>query len=306
MSSRGAREVFHDLPWQQKNVVGEWLAAGHDLRSAIVRSNVLGTGEPITPLDAWREERWASDRQQTAEHESAHSVAASALGLKVQSAKIKEDGSGSCVHSNGTKLQNAIVIIAPELWIGRFRRDAFPHGPTGLKADHRALAEIRRHIDFAGRHGPLHGNPQTKPRNSARNRCSDREGGFPAMVMIRLPWLGLKSPNPPGPASEGAVVDNASMLTTTCGICGSPISEGEATVTVRHGPTTLDPTHLHYQRILLVSAGSYCPNGKPDYGKDLPWTAWKTVRVVQRGGSRSVLSSFLPAGVHQRNTTVKE
>jgi hypothetical protein len=60
------------------------------------------------------------------------------------------------------------------------------------------------------------------------------------MVMIRLPWLGLKSPNPPEPASE---VDNASMLTTTtCGICGSKIAEGEASVQVRHGPTSKDPT----------------------------------------------------------------
>jgi hypothetical protein len=142
MSSRGAREVFHDLPWQHKNIVGEWLATGHDLPDALLSSNVLGTGEPITPLDAWREELRANDRQQTAHHEAAHSVAAYALGLKVQSAKIKEDGSGSCIHTQGTKLQNAVVIMAPELWIGRFRRDLFPHGPTGLKADHRALAEI--------------------------------------------------------------------------------------------------------------------------------------------------------------------
>jgi hypothetical protein len=143
MSERGAREVFHDLSWQHKNVVGEWLVTnGNDLPDAILKSGVLGTGEPITPLDAWREELRAMDRQQTAHHEAAHSVAASALGLKVHSATIKEDGSGSCIHTLGTKLQNAIVIMAPELWIGRFMRDLFSHGPTGLKADHRALAEI--------------------------------------------------------------------------------------------------------------------------------------------------------------------
>jgi hypothetical protein len=141
-SDLGAREVFLDLPWQHKDVVTAWLALGHHLRSAIVNSNVLGKGEPVTPRDARRAELRINDRREAAEHEAAHSVAASALGLKVESARIADDNSGSCVHVKGTKLDNAIVIMAPELWIDRFRRDQFPYGPTGLKADHRDLAEI--------------------------------------------------------------------------------------------------------------------------------------------------------------------
>jgi hypothetical protein len=69
-------------------------------------------------------------------------MAAAALGLDVKFAKIDDDNSGSCVHVKGTKLENAIVIMAGEIWIDRFQRDAFPYGPTGLKADHRDLAEI--------------------------------------------------------------------------------------------------------------------------------------------------------------------
>jgi hypothetical protein len=69
-------------------------------------------------------------------------VAASALGLDVKFAKIDDDNSGSCVHVKGSDLQNAIVIMAPELWIDRFRKDQFPYGASGLKADHRDLAEI--------------------------------------------------------------------------------------------------------------------------------------------------------------------
>jgi hypothetical protein len=142
MSERGAREVFHDLSWQQKNVVSEWLAAGHDLPDAILNANALGTGELVTPRDARRDRLRIADRQEAAEHESAHAVAAQALGLDVQSAKIAEDGSGECVHVKGTRLERAIVKMAGELFIDRFRKDVFPYGAKGLEGDHRALAAI--------------------------------------------------------------------------------------------------------------------------------------------------------------------
>lgn len=141
-SGRATAEIFVDLPWQSKDVVREWLAVGHDLRDAILRSNALGKGELITPRDARQEELQIMDRREACEHEASHAVVASALGLKVKSARIAADNSGSCVHVKGTELQNAIVIMAPELWIDQFRTDAFPYGAKGLKADHRALAEI--------------------------------------------------------------------------------------------------------------------------------------------------------------------
>src|SRR5947209_3975402 len=142
MSERGAREVFRDLPWRQKDVVSEWLAAGHDLQSALLESDVLGQGEPITP----REARWqalrANDKREASEHEAAHAVVAAALGLDVISAKISEDGSGECTHVKGTKLQTATVRMAGELWIDQFRAQQFPYGAKGLEGDHRALAAI--------------------------------------------------------------------------------------------------------------------------------------------------------------------
>lgn len=142
MSSRGAKEVFHDLPWQTKDAIREWVATGHDLPDAIVNSNALGSGPPITPREARHEALRINRRREAAEHEASHAVAAHALGLDVRSASIADDNSGSCVHVQGTKLESAIVLMAPEIWIDRFRRDRFPYGPTGLKADHRALAEI--------------------------------------------------------------------------------------------------------------------------------------------------------------------
>jgi hypothetical protein len=135
--------VFYELPAQARSVVREWLPfVGHDLRDALLSSNVLGTGELVTPKDKRRQDLRKNERRQAAEHEASHCVAARALGLDVHSARIADDNSGSCVHVKGTPLQNAIVLMAPELWIDRFRRDQFPYGPTGLKADHRELAAI--------------------------------------------------------------------------------------------------------------------------------------------------------------------
>jgi hypothetical protein len=141
-SGWAAREVFHNLPWQSKDVVREWLAIGHDLRDALISSNVLGTGELVTPRDARQEQLRKMARRESAEHESAHAVAAQALGLDVRHAKISADGSGECTYAKGAKLQRAIVLMAPELWIDRFRSDYFVYGAKGLKGDHRALAEI--------------------------------------------------------------------------------------------------------------------------------------------------------------------
>jgi hypothetical protein len=143
MSERGAREVFRDLPWRQKDLVREWLASGHDLPDALLSSNVLGQGELLTP----RESRWqalrANDKREVAEHESAHCVVTAALGLDVISARIFEDGSGECTHVKGTKLQSATVRMAGELWIDQHRgKSVFPYGAKGLEGDHRALAAI--------------------------------------------------------------------------------------------------------------------------------------------------------------------
>lgn len=140
---RAEREVFTELPWQHKDLVREWLAAGHDLHSALLNSNVLGQGEPISPREARRAAIRVNDQREAAEHEAAHATVAAALGLDVISAKVSEDGSGECVYAKGTKLETAIVRMAGELWIDQLRgKSEFPYGAKGLEGDHRALAEI--------------------------------------------------------------------------------------------------------------------------------------------------------------------
>lgn len=143
-SEQATRDIFVDLPWQAKDVVRQWLATnGNNLRDALIRSNALGIGELITPRDARREELRKNDYRQAAEHEAAHAVVAQALGLNVKHAKIFENGGGGeCIHAKGTRLQEAIILMAPELWINRFRRDQFPSGAKGLKSDNSGLIEI--------------------------------------------------------------------------------------------------------------------------------------------------------------------
>jgi hypothetical protein len=141
-TERAASEVFLSLPLESRDVIREWLVRGHNMRDAILRSNALGSGALITLRDARREELRINDRREAAEHEAAHAVAAQALGLDVKFAKINADGNGECTYVKGTKQQRAVILMAPELWISKFRQDAFPYGPTGLKGDHRALAAI--------------------------------------------------------------------------------------------------------------------------------------------------------------------
>jgi hypothetical protein len=69
------------------------------------------------------------------------------------------------------------------------------------------------------------------------------------MVINRLPRLGLSSFHLRREQRGAPLVRQSSPnqgplaqpLSEVCGICGQTIAEGEATVTVRHGPTTLDP-----------------------------------------------------------------
>jgi hypothetical protein len=141
-AERAASDVFHDLPPESRDVIQEWLSIGHNMRDAILRSNALGSGPLMTPRDAWKEDLRINGYREAAEHESNHAVVAYALGLNVKSAKISEDGEGECTYVKGTKLQRAIILMAPQLWIDRFCRDSFPYGAKGLKSDNRGLAEI--------------------------------------------------------------------------------------------------------------------------------------------------------------------
>ncbi|MDQ2880486.1 MAG: hypothetical protein M3Y48_04280 [Actinomycetota bacterium] len=140
-SERAARQIYANLTLRQQEVVRGWLAQGHDMRDAILDSNILGTGELRSPRDALRQQRYQSDQRQSAEHEASHLCVATAVGLDGKYATISPNGSGECGFSKGgTPIQRAATIMAPEIWINKFRRDAFPNGAKGLKGDHRALA----------------------------------------------------------------------------------------------------------------------------------------------------------------------
>ena len=112
-AERAAREVFYDLPLESRSVVREFLAMGHDMRSAILASNALGGDDQLrTPRDARQEDLKILDRKETAEHESAHLCTAAALGLEVYSAKINPDGTGECAGESsfakdGNRLERA-------------------------------------------------------------------------------------------------------------------------------------------------------------------------------------------------------
>jgi hypothetical protein len=140
-SDSASREIFGDLPWRAQDTVRQWINLGYPLRAALIESGAL-TNELLTPKEARHRDLRINRQRQSAEHEAAHAVAAHALGLKVHHTKVREDGSGECSHAPGTKLQDAIVLMAPEIWINQFRRDQFPYGAEGLKLDHEALAEI--------------------------------------------------------------------------------------------------------------------------------------------------------------------
>lgn len=116
-SDRAARAVFADLPWQTRDVVGQWMATGHNLRDSIVNSNALGSGGLITPRDARQEDLQILDRREAAEHEASHLCTAQALGLNVHFARIRADGSGECTfaQSGSSRLERAIVLMAPEI-----------------------------------------------------------------------------------------------------------------------------------------------------------------------------------------------
>ncbi len=140
-SERRARQVYASLPRREKDVVREWLVTGHGLLDAILNSNVLGSGQPITPRDARRKALYENDQRQAAEHESAHLCVAAAVGLDAKFATISPDGSGECgFGKGGTPIQRAATLMAPEIWINKFRRDSFPNGAKGLKGDHKALS----------------------------------------------------------------------------------------------------------------------------------------------------------------------
>jgi hypothetical protein len=113
------------------------------MRDALLKSNVLGVGEPMTPREARDKELETMHLREIAEHEAAHAVAAEALGFKVSSARMENENSGYCRYAKGgTTLEDAIITMAPEVWLTRFRRAEFPYGPRGLQPDHRELAKI--------------------------------------------------------------------------------------------------------------------------------------------------------------------
>lgn len=54
---------------------------------------------------------------------------------------------------------------------------------------------------------------------------------------------GISSPIPDAPVpAQTRCLDSKQLPATVCGICSKVIAEGEATVKIRHGATSKDPT----------------------------------------------------------------
>jgi len=69
----------------------------------------------------------------TCEHEAAHAVVATALGLQVRELRVdhpRQDIGGNCRYwvTGMQQFEEAVLLAAPQLWIERFRADRYPDG----------------------------------------------------------------------------------------------------------------------------------------------------------------------------------
>ncbi|WP_326583331.1 hypothetical protein OG889_32780 [Streptomyces sp. NBC_00481] len=147
-SEQVAREMYGQLSPRDRRAVDAWQDLGNDLVTALLNSNALRAESPrrvpADDLADWARRSLGTDpalvRQETAEHEAAHAVAARALGVRVFEVTIAEDGSGLTEHAKTTREANAVIAIAPQVWLGEFRAMVFPAGGRGCGDDTRKLA----------------------------------------------------------------------------------------------------------------------------------------------------------------------
>ena len=79
-----------------------------------------------------------------AEHEAAHAVVASSLGVTVARLVIYPNGSGECLRHRTTPRLSAVISCAGDLWDKEFSAHEYRDG---------ACADLRRQVQFVGVEG---------------------------------------------------------------------------------------------------------------------------------------------------------
>lgn len=147
-SEQVAWQMYAKLSAKDQRAVDAWRDLGNDLVTSLLNSQVLSGQQPRRfPADdvAGFVARVAGTdpalvRQEAAEHEAAHAVAARALGVHVREVTIAEDGSGATVYVETSRENNAVIAAAGQVWIGEFRALVFPAGARGCGRDEQVLA----------------------------------------------------------------------------------------------------------------------------------------------------------------------
>lgn len=146
-SEQVAWEMYAKLSTQDRRAVDAWRDLGNDMVTSLLNADVLRSAAPTRfpaddPAD-WARRSLGTDpalvRQEAAEHEAAHAVAARALGVAVLEATIAEDGTGATVYEETTREAAAVIAVAAQVWLGEFRALVFPAGTRGCSGDNRAL-----------------------------------------------------------------------------------------------------------------------------------------------------------------------
>jgi hypothetical protein len=140
--------MYAKLDAQDRRAVDAWKDLGNDLVTALLNSQVLSAQQPRRfPADdiaGFIDRVKGTDpdliRQEAAEHEAAHAVAARALGVHVAEVTIAEDGTGATVFEETSREAAAVIAVAAQAWIGEFRALVFPTGVRGCSGDNRVLA----------------------------------------------------------------------------------------------------------------------------------------------------------------------
>ncbi|MQY13769.1 hypothetical protein SRB5_39210 [Streptomyces sp. RB5] len=140
--------MYAALPVEDRRAVDAWRDLGNDVVTSLLNAGVLRSGEtrrlPAGDTADWTRRSLGIDkaliRQEAAEHEAAHAVAARALGVHVAEISITEDGSGSTSFETTSRKATAVIAVAPRVWVGEFRAVVFPNGARGSGRDEQLLA----------------------------------------------------------------------------------------------------------------------------------------------------------------------
>ena len=153
-SEQIAFDAYKGLDPARRHVVDAWRALGCDWSEAVVNSRAVS--EVLTPRrppigDVWTTRHAPRTPEMTrrlaAEHEAAHAVVASALGVPVVEVSIDERGGGETIFEAASAMDSATIAVAAEIWVDELRWRTYPGGDRGCSGDRRQLA---RHVDDFG------------------------------------------------------------------------------------------------------------------------------------------------------------